>query len=1291
MAMLPSLDAKLPQWVADNIPADQLAEDGIETEPHVTVLYGFKDGFDARALRGEFEGLGPLNLWLGRVQRFECERYDVLYIAVESPAIEQLHDELAEEFRGDVTPSEHAYNPHLTIAYVKKGACRKLDGREDFCGAQPYCGQLLYSMPDKQGRRVFDLAGEKVGSSDRVKAAAGAFAGGHPFWGNQWTAHAQDPANDPAGEPSGKIRHAVLVIGGKRYRGPSHWQAFQAWRSEQEKDELGVLKGGGLKEGDAKEGFQTESGHFLNREQAARYAEHHDNALTSEAAEDAGIKLSASDGKLYARDAVMAAANGDDTRQSAKAVVRDAGGLVLLLKDPRHASWDLPGGHLRRGESFAEGLRREVKEETGLDAKVGRELPERSMGQQAVLFQATVPGHEPAVVLSDEHVAYKWVPGPEAERLAPYWLRQGDAPALGLGSSGFSGAGGAKARADGKARPGAFAAHAAARDAAEAEVAKAVGRVALLAEEDALAEKKKSDDEFLAAALLLLGLGTAAAYREASRRTAEEAGIPEGQAEPTEEELHEYAAGRGAYLGDFARAARDAVREAAAAGAAAGEDAAGVAARVRAAGAGVRSGRGARVADTEAQVAYGRAQDRALKAAGYRYKAWVTVGDDRVRESHELCEQQGAVGVNEVFHNGLRYPGDPNGGPEEVCNCRCVLEGVGARGAAARASESFATEAEAAVRAAELNAFDEAKHPRDSGGHWSKVKGFASRFKPDEKFVFHKPLVGPSGRALTAYEWKFKPEEYVDKQGDDRIRRVSDWDAAEESSETGRGLVHHFHVEDPDKTVRLVSSESVPALLGYVEHGQSPATVKSVTSAVKTLAKLKMKLAVVEDKLAHNDAVLKEVAKLQFPADKVASRKAWQDPNSKAQRFYLEGNEGVMQVQHQEGPATRYTLDSLEQQWRGGHAAAAGHVHVYESVSDLKRRIAKQELKIKQAIEPGLVAAEDSGGVEETVEASAFDEAKHPRGAAGTHEGGKFVSEAHAFAAKRGMVPAFRVGDKPTEVEVKGVKTVKMLGGRWQTAEGEDLPEHVGAIPPAWKHAHFHPSKHADYRAVGVDEKGRLQKFQTEYTLKRNAAVKFARNAELMEKQEAIARENEENMKGEKKEEAACLKLLAATGIRPGSDKDTGADVKAYGATTLEGRHVAVGEGGEVRLQFVGKKGVALDIPVADADVAAMLRVRKKAAGDGGRLFRTDAKKLAAYAHTLDGGSFKPKDFRTLKGTATAKALVDADPERAKDPQEFRKRVMAVAKRVAEVLGNTPAVALAKYINPFVFERIQPA
>jgi len=47
-------------------------------------------------------------------------------------------------------------------------------------------------------------------------------------------------------------------------------------------------------------------------------------------------------------------------------------GQLLMLRQPHRAGWSLPGGLLDRGESAADAVRRELREELGLLVQVGR-------------------------------------------------------------------------------------------------------------------------------------------------------------------------------------------------------------------------------------------------------------------------------------------------------------------------------------------------------------------------------------------------------------------------------------------------------------------------------------------------------------------------------------------------------------------------------------------------------------------------------------------------------------------------------------------------------------------------------------------------------------------------------------------------------------------------------------------------------------------------------------------------------------------------------------------------------
>ncbi|HVB33177.1 MAG TPA: NUDIX hydrolase [Patescibacteria group bacterium] len=51
------------------------------------------------------------------------------------------------------------------------------------------------------------------------------------------------------------------------------------------------------------------------------------------------------------------------------------GGQVVLIRranEPRKGEWSIPGGKLELGETLAEGVRRELREETGLEVEVGQ-------------------------------------------------------------------------------------------------------------------------------------------------------------------------------------------------------------------------------------------------------------------------------------------------------------------------------------------------------------------------------------------------------------------------------------------------------------------------------------------------------------------------------------------------------------------------------------------------------------------------------------------------------------------------------------------------------------------------------------------------------------------------------------------------------------------------------------------------------------------------------------------------------------------------------------------------------
>lgn len=153
MAMIPEDKVKqFTRFAVRNIEDGTEAGDGIEDEPHVTVIYGFKPVFDVSKLTNVFAAVGPVTFTIGKVSRLECADYDVIKFEIESPQLVKLHDAIAKKFADDITPGEHDYNPHLTVATVAKGTNQDIDGGK-LVGQKFTVDKLIYSLPNSQGRQ----------------------------------------------------------------------------------------------------------------------------------------------------------------------------------------------------------------------------------------------------------------------------------------------------------------------------------------------------------------------------------------------------------------------------------------------------------------------------------------------------------------------------------------------------------------------------------------------------------------------------------------------------------------------------------------------------------------------------------------------------------------------------------------------------------------------------------------------------------------------------------------------------------------------------------------------------------------------------------------------------------------------------------------------------------------------------------------------------------------------------------------------------------------------------------
>ena len=86
--------------------------------------------------------------------------------------------------------------------------------------------------------------------------------------------------------------------------------------------------------------------------------------------------------------------------------------------------------------------------------------------------------------------------------------------------------------------------------------------------------------------------------------------------------------------------------------------------------------RNARTAVTSAQNAGRMDTFERANAQGINLKKeWIATHDTRTRDSHGFLDGV-RVECTESFPNELKFPGDPNGAPAEVYNCRCTMRAI---------------------------------------------------------------------------------------------------------------------------------------------------------------------------------------------------------------------------------------------------------------------------------------------------------------------------------------------------------------------------------------------------------------------------------------------------------------------------------------------------------------------------------------------------------------------------------------------------------------------------------------
>lgn len=148
------------------IPEEDLAEKGREDEPHITVKYGITDDAAVDAIRSALATVPPIRATLGATSIFDTDEADVLKVDVDSPDLHAINKAIA-----DAVPTEDTYptyQPHVTIAYLKKGKGADYTGDDSLRGQELVIDRISFRGRDETATEIM------LGGTRKTSAAPAA-------------------------------------------------------------------------------------------------------------------------------------------------------------------------------------------------------------------------------------------------------------------------------------------------------------------------------------------------------------------------------------------------------------------------------------------------------------------------------------------------------------------------------------------------------------------------------------------------------------------------------------------------------------------------------------------------------------------------------------------------------------------------------------------------------------------------------------------------------------------------------------------------------------------------------------------------------------------------------------------------------------------------------------------------------------------------------------------------------------------------------------------------------------
>ncbi len=257
------------------------------------------------------------------------------------------------------------------------------------------------------------------------------------------------------------------------------------------------------------------------------------------------------------------------------------------------------------------------------------------------------------------------------------------------------------------------------------------------------------------------------------------------------------------------------------------------------------------------------------------------------------------------------------------------------------------------------------------------------------------------------------------------------------------------------------------------------------------------------------------------------------------------------------------------------------------------------------------------------------------------------------------------------------------------------------AIPPAWEDVWICIDPLGHLQATGVDAAGRKQyRYHDRWRELRDRQkfdhmVDFAKALPKMRRRVLADLRNGDEL-DERRVLACALRLLDVGLFRIGSEQYAD-DEGGIGLATVTKSSVNIVDE-QVEFDYLGKGGVRRVQAVRDTATVDVVRAlkRRRSGGDqllayrrGRRWQPVRSDQINEHLKEVIGGQYSAKDFRTWNATVLAAVSLAADGRDAVSKRARKRAMDGAVKGVAEVLGNTPAVARRAYIDPRVFDRYQ--